>query len=62
MQTSDIAENPAAVVYIRRRCRVSEPTARAISELAGFRRAVPTEQIVERALARLALMKRGASR
>jgi hypothetical protein len=59
MQISDTSENPAAVIYIQRRCRVPEPTARAISELAGFRPAISNEQIIERALARLALIKRG---
>ena len=52
MQITDLFENPAAVVYIRRHCRVTEPVARAISELAGFRPAVPTEHIIERALVR----------
>jgi hypothetical protein len=62
MQTSDISENPAAVIYIRRHCRVTEPVARTISELAGFRPAVPTERIIERALARPALIKQQGAR
>jgi hypothetical protein len=55
-----IAPNPRAVDFIRRRGRVTEPHARALAELAGYRQSLSNTEIIDRALARLAQVKRGA--
>ena len=57
---ADFTPNPRAVDDIRRRARVTEPHARTLAELAGYRQSIPNTEIIDRALARLALIKRGA--
>ena len=52
--------NPRAVEDIRRRGRVTEPHARTLAELNGYRQSVSNTEIIERALARLAQVKRGS--
>jgi hypothetical protein len=59
MQDNVIALNPRAVEHIRRRGRVTEPHARTLAELNGFQQALSNTEIIERALARLAQVKRG---
>jgi hypothetical protein len=51
--------NPRAV-QIRQRARVTEPHARILAELSGCRQSVSTSEIIDRAIARLAQVKRGA--
>jgi hypothetical protein len=56
----DFTPNPRAVEDIRRRARVTEPHARTLAELSGYRQSVSSSEIIDRALARLAQVKRGA--
>lgn len=49
--------------HIMRRCQIGAPAARVVGELAGIRSAPrTTDDIVAAALARLAVLKQGASR
>jgi|tagenome__1003787_1003787.scaffolds.fasta_scaffold20878243_2 hypothetical protein len=59
MQT-DFPENPIAVRLIQTRSRVSKPHARTVAELAAYRQTVSNSEIMDRALARLAQIKRRA--
>lgn len=55
------SESNVHVLKIMRQCRVSEPTAKVIGELAGIkpvRDFTPTSEIVSTALGRLAELKR----
>jgi hypothetical protein len=46
--------------WLIRQCRIDEPTARVVGELAGIQAAcLSTDEIIARALARVAQVKRG---
>ena len=58
--TVNFTANPRAIEDIRKRARVTELHARTLAQLSGYRQSVSSSEIIDRALARLALIKRGA--